>query len=56
MAISKEENTSGIVVAIEEGARMKFIIPPSILTNSPTTIEDKKIRCSNEKFSFSAKT
>ena len=55
MDISIEDNKSGIITAIGEGARIKFIIPPKILANSPIMIADNKIRCSIGNFSFSAK-
>ena len=56
MAIRETDNMSGIIIEIGEDRRMKFIIPPSVLTSIPTVIADKNIRCSKGKFSFSAKT
>ena len=56
MAIRETDNKSGIITATAEGARMEFIIPPSVVTSVPIIIADNNIRCSNGKFSFSAKT
>jgi hypothetical protein len=56
MTTSETDKRSGIITDIAEEESIKLINPPIVLINIPIKIADKKIRCSNGRFSLTAKT